>query len=128
MADTVTLKNETKQAMTVNLDHEVYCRLRNVCGCSRGTVKTRERPKDGSPGGVQTHKKRHPAVITLMPGATSEPLHPAAIRLPQVKTGVERGTISVSRPAAEVPPNPPAAEAPPARSGRRTPPVVDPSP
>lgn len=108
--DLVVLQNKTRQHMTISLDHELYCRFANACGCSRTRVVTKIRPSDGSPAGSKTHRKRHPCVLTLMPGEKSAPLHPVAVKLPQVVTGMHRGMVGVERvaaaPAPEVPPAP----------------------
>lgn len=97
MADAVKITNRTRQVQTISLDHEIFCRFSNACGCSRGITRVRIRPLNGAPQGLKEHKRRHPAVVTLMPGATSSPLHPAAIRLPQVVTGKANGTFQVER-------------------------------
>lgn len=76
----VVLKNVGDVPLQVSLHHDLVCAYRQVCTCR--TVNHPGRPPE-----------RHELAVRLLIKVESDPL-PAAVKLiPQVKTGIARGTI-----------------------------------
>lgn len=87
-----TLKNVSKQPVTVILDHPAFHKPDS--GWSRGTAKFARTLADGSRELVE-ERRSTPGTITLMPGQTSEPLHDAIANVRQVQNLKSAGVLAL---------------------------------
>jgi len=81
----VILKNCWSEPIEVTELHEVVCRARDVCSC---TVKP-GLSRDNKP-----QSRRLPRAFRLDGKAESGPLHPSALKLPQVIEGLRVGRFT----------------------------------
>lgn len=86
-ADLVVLENISTEAFTVNLTHEHYCAEAGECRCRWVHLPMNPQRMDGS-GGVQKHKVRRNASLTILAKTKSRPLHRAVLKVPGVDTAL----------------------------------------
>lgn len=87
-----TLKNISKQPVTVILDHPAF--LNSDSGWTRGVAKFAQSQADGSRQIVE-QRRSLPGTLFLSPGQTSPELHSAIAKCSQVQRLIDTGVVAL---------------------------------
>lgn len=97
----ITLESTARQMQVFNLPHDIYCEAAGHCRCQEQIVTTVvEDPQTGerTPRSVV---RRIPASLTLLAGARESGVHDAVLKVAEIRTAIDRGTLRVrTEPAA----------------------------
>jgi hypothetical protein len=89
MPKDIVLVNVSKQLFTFNLPHQIYCAEAGECRCRFTDLNLRQQTKEGVLRKVK--RVRTPDAITIPSRETSPGLHPAVLKVPEVKHALRHG-------------------------------------
>lgn len=114
----VTLTNTTDRHLAASLYHGIYCVGGGPCRCLQREVRRPVRLADGTTRS-EFEQQRIPVTIDLPPGGSLAGLHPAVMKVPQIKAAVDEGMLGVKIVAEAAPPRREVIEESKSRRGRR---------